>query len=282
MAAAQVGQVDERIRKAQIVNPSAGTVLVTLCARRRSRAAGPAALQDRRPRAGRSARLRHRDAARVGARRPAGACHDRRRQRAQTLDGTVSWVSAQAEFTPTPIQTRDERADLVYAMKIRVANPNGLLKIGMPVDVAFGPAGPARTMNAVAVEASRQAIWRDARARRRLVHGRAGRAVRLHRSGRRRQDDAVPHPGDADRAGRGARHGARPRRRERPLGDPLARRLHARALLALSRSQRGGEPRVLRVRLRHDDRRAIRAASRRSTRSSSRSRRGARPRSPAA
>jgi HlyD family secretion protein len=58
--------------------------------------------------------------------------------RRQTLNGTVSWVSAQAEFTPTPIQTRDERADLVYAVKIRVANPDGLLKIGMPVDVEFG------------------------------------------------------------------------------------------------------------------------------------------------
>ena len=55
----------------------------------------------------------------------------------QTLDGTVSWVSSQAEFTPTPIQTRDERADLVYAVKIRVPNENGLLKIGMPVDVDF-------------------------------------------------------------------------------------------------------------------------------------------------
>ena len=55
----------------------------------------------------------------------------------QTLTGTVSWVSAQAEFTPTPIQTRDERADLVYALKIRVPNKDGLLKIGMPVDVEF-------------------------------------------------------------------------------------------------------------------------------------------------
>jgi len=47
----------------------------------------------------------------------------------------VSWISARAEFTPTPIQTRDERADLVYAFKIRVANDRGILKIGMPVDV---------------------------------------------------------------------------------------------------------------------------------------------------
>jgi len=55
----------------------------------------------------------------------------------QTLSGTVSWVSAQAEFTPTPMQTREERADLVYAVKIRVPNQNGMLKIGMPWIVDF-------------------------------------------------------------------------------------------------------------------------------------------------
>ena len=46
-------------------------------------------------------------------------------------------ISPASEFTPTPIQTRDERADLVYAFKIRVPNQNGVLKIGMPVDVQF-------------------------------------------------------------------------------------------------------------------------------------------------
>ena len=58
--------------------------------------------------------------------------------RRETAKGTITWVSSEAEFTPTPIQTRDERADLVYAVKLRVANPQGLLKIGMPVDVTFG------------------------------------------------------------------------------------------------------------------------------------------------
>jgi HlyD family secretion protein len=58
-----------------------------------------------------------------------------------TLNGTVTWVSSDAEFTPTPIQTREERADLVYAVKIRVANPNGVLKIGMPADVDFTDIG---------------------------------------------------------------------------------------------------------------------------------------------
>lgn len=53
----------------------------------------------------------------------------------RVMAGVVSWVSSQAEFTPTPIQTRDERANLVYAIKVRIANPNGVLKIGMPADV---------------------------------------------------------------------------------------------------------------------------------------------------
>ena len=51
------------------------------------------------------------------------------------LPGIVSWVSTTAEFTPTPIETRDERVNLVYAIKVRVPNPNGMLKIGMPADV---------------------------------------------------------------------------------------------------------------------------------------------------
>jgi len=53
------------------------------------------------------------------------------------LPGTVSWIASKAEFTPTPIQTRDERADLVYAVKILVPNRGGVLKIGMPADVAL-------------------------------------------------------------------------------------------------------------------------------------------------
>ncbi len=56
------------------------------------------------------------------------------------IAGTVTWIASSAEFTPTPVQTRDERADLVYAVKIRVPNPDGALKIGMPGDVTFGTA----------------------------------------------------------------------------------------------------------------------------------------------
>ena len=51
-------------------------------------------------------------------------------------DGTVSWISSEAEFTPKTIQTRDERSNLVYAVKITVRN-DGLIKRGMYGDVKF-------------------------------------------------------------------------------------------------------------------------------------------------
>lgn len=46
------------------------------------------------------------------------------------MKGTVDWISSKAEFTPKTIQTKDERANLVYAVKIKVKN-DGYIKIGM-------------------------------------------------------------------------------------------------------------------------------------------------------
>lgn len=50
--------------------------------------------------------------------------------------GVLEWISDKAEFTPKTIQTKDERANLVYATKIKVIN-DGLLKIGMYGEVKF-------------------------------------------------------------------------------------------------------------------------------------------------
>ena len=50
--------------------------------------------------------------------------------------GRISWISDKSEFTPKTIQTKDERANLVYAMKIAVEN-DGYLKIGMYGEVTF-------------------------------------------------------------------------------------------------------------------------------------------------
>lgn len=50
--------------------------------------------------------------------------------------GTITWINSKAEFTPKTIQTKDERANLVYAIKISVIN-NGSYKIGMYGEVKF-------------------------------------------------------------------------------------------------------------------------------------------------
>ena len=52
------------------------------------------------------------------------------------FEGIVSWISSEAEFTPKIIQTREERVNLVYAIKVRVKN-DGRIKIGMPGEVRF-------------------------------------------------------------------------------------------------------------------------------------------------
>ena len=51
-------------------------------------------------------------------------------------DGTVTWISSKSEFTPKTILTDDERADLVYALKVAIKN-DGYVKIGMYGEVKF-------------------------------------------------------------------------------------------------------------------------------------------------
>ncbi len=137
-ADSQLAQLDDRIKRAAITNPSAGTVLVTY--------AKPGEVVQPGQPLYKIADVRTVDVrayvtepqlASVKIGKQARINVDAGDKQLQTLTGTVSWVSTQAEFTPTPIQTRDERADLVYAVKIRVPNQNGVLKIGMPVDVEF-------------------------------------------------------------------------------------------------------------------------------------------------
>jgi HlyD family secretion protein len=56
------------------------------------------------------------------------------------LPGKVTWISGESEFTPKIIQTREERVNLVYAVKVEVPN-DGRLKIGMPGEVVFKKEG---------------------------------------------------------------------------------------------------------------------------------------------
>jgi HlyD family secretion protein len=138
-AGAQVALVDDRLRRTRIVNPTAGTVLVTYAeagefiqtGQPLYKIADLASVDVRAYVTGpQLAQLKVGQQVQVNV--------DTGDDQRAAIGGTVTWIASSAEFTPTPIQTRDERADLVYAIKVRVPNEQRLLKIGMPVDVDFG------------------------------------------------------------------------------------------------------------------------------------------------
>jgi HlyD family secretion protein len=135
---ARIDQVRDRIDRSRVANPQSGTVLATYVR------AGEV-VQPGQP-LYRIARLDTLDfrayvtGAQLAAVRLGQAVQvhvDAAGGSLRTVPGTISWIAPNAEFTPTPIQTRDERADLVYAIKVRVANPDGVLKIGMPGELIF-------------------------------------------------------------------------------------------------------------------------------------------------
>lgn len=141
---ARAAQVQEQIRRSQVVNPVAGTVLTTYAdagefvqpGQPLYRIADLGTLTLRAYVSG--AQLA---AVRVGQRVTVqvDAGEDERRG----FPGTVTWISPEAEFTPTPIQTREERTEQVYAVEVRVANPQGVLKIGMPGELVLARSAPA-------------------------------------------------------------------------------------------------------------------------------------------
>lgn len=135
---AQIRQIEDRIRRSIIVNPVPGTVLVKLVEAYEQIGVGSPLYKiadlssvylrayvsgDQLP------------ALRLG--QNVTVLVDRNRSENQSLEGQVSWIASDAEFTPKTIQTKEERVDLVYAFKVRVLNPDGLIKIGMPGEVRF-------------------------------------------------------------------------------------------------------------------------------------------------
>jgi len=55
----------------------------------------------------------------------------------KVFEGKVTFISSTAEFTPKNIQTKDERTKLVFSVKVKVPNPDGTLKAGIPADVSL-------------------------------------------------------------------------------------------------------------------------------------------------
>ncbi|HET7273593.1 MAG TPA: HlyD family efflux transporter periplasmic adaptor subunit [Longimicrobiaceae bacterium] len=136
--AARVEQINDRIRQARIVNPITGTVLATYAEAGEFVQPGQPLYEiaDLSPLILRAyvsgsqlSQIRIGQEVRVQIDGPEGEL--------LALPGRISWISSEVEFTPTPIQTRDERTDQVYAIEIRVPNPNGIAKIGMPGEVVF-------------------------------------------------------------------------------------------------------------------------------------------------
>ena len=138
---ARVAQIEERLGRSHITNPETGTVLATFT--RAGEVVQPgqplyriANLDTLTLRAYVSESQLH--SLRLGGSVQVNVDSDD--GKTIQLPGTISWIAAKAEFTPTPVQTRDERADLVYAVKVRVPNARGLVKIGMPGDIDIAPA----------------------------------------------------------------------------------------------------------------------------------------------
>lgn len=139
-ATARVEQIRERIARGTVTNPVPGTVLTTY-------ARAGEVVQPGQP-LYRIADLdslilrvyvtgAHLSSLRLGQRVTVNV--DAAGGERRAIPGTVTWISPNAEFTPTPIQTREDRVDLVYAVKVAVANPDGTLKIGMPADIRLAP-----------------------------------------------------------------------------------------------------------------------------------------------
>ena len=131
----QRAQVAERISKGSITNPVSGTVLAVYAhAGEQAQAGRPLYRIADLDRMEVRAWIAETQLATVKTGQHVVVTVDSGRDRISRR-GRVTWIASEAEFTPTPIQTRDERADLVYAIRILVDNPDRALKIGMPAEV---------------------------------------------------------------------------------------------------------------------------------------------------
>ena len=133
----QIQQLRDMLRKCHIVAPTKGTVLEKYVERGEFVTVGKplfklADTQDMYLRAYvTSAQLRD-----IKLGQQVKVFADYGNQQKKEYKGTVSWISSRSEFTPKTILTDDERADLVYAVKIAVKN-DGYIKIGMYGEVSF-------------------------------------------------------------------------------------------------------------------------------------------------
>ena len=133
----QVAQINEQLTKANIVNPITGTVLTKYAEEGEITAMGKALykiadlsfLNLR-------AYITGDQLSQVKLNQQVTVLVDNGADKYRSYPGTIIWISDKAEFTPKTIQTKDERANLVYAVKVKTKN-DGYLKIGMYGEVKF-------------------------------------------------------------------------------------------------------------------------------------------------
>jgi len=128
---AQIAQIEDQLHKSRILNPVSGSVITKYAERGEMASTGKALykvadLSEITLRA----YVTGEQFAKIKLGQKVKVYIDTDAADYKTYDGTIQWISDKAEFTPKTIQTKDERANLVYAIKIRVKN-DGLLKIGM-------------------------------------------------------------------------------------------------------------------------------------------------------
>jgi HlyD family secretion protein len=134
---AQLSLINDQLRRCRISNPVEGTVLTKYCEAYEMTAVGKplykvADLSSMMLRA----YISNDQQAKVKVGQPVKVLVDSGDGAMKTYPGVLQWINDKAEFTPKTIQTKDERVNLVYAIKVAVKN-DGYLKIGMYGEVGF-------------------------------------------------------------------------------------------------------------------------------------------------
>jgi HlyD family secretion protein len=133
----RVAQLEDQVQRANIINPVSGTVItkyaetgeVTSAGKALYKVADLSSLNLR-------AYITGVQFSQVKLGQTVKVLIDAGAKKYKEYDGTIIWISDKAEFTPKTIQTKEERANLVYAIKVKVKN-DGYLKIGMYGEVKF-------------------------------------------------------------------------------------------------------------------------------------------------
>ena len=133
----QIAQIEDQLLKSRITSPIQGTVLTKYAEQGEFTAPGKALfkvsdMQQMYLRA----YITSDQLTQLKQGQPVTVYADFGEDKMRTYPGTISWIADKAEFTPKTIQTRNERANLVYAVKIAVTN-DGYLKNGMYGEVKF-------------------------------------------------------------------------------------------------------------------------------------------------